>query len=75
MGNLVQNDEGITPRTSLYLNNQMFARGQLYVALSRCKSWNDVKILALTPDASLVDERIKKEYLRLEEVSRNRLPI
>ena len=53
----------------------MFAQGQSYVALSRYKSWNDVKILALTPDASLVDERIKKEYLRLEEVSRNRLPI
>ena len=72
----VHKTQAITlPQTSLYLDNQMFAQGQSYVTLSRCKSWNDVKILALTPDASLVDERIKKEYLRLEEVSKNRLPI
>ena len=71
----VHKTQAITlPQTSLYLNNQMFAKGQSYVALSRCKSWNDVKILALTPDAFLVDERIKKEYIRLEEVSKTKLP-
>ena len=53
----------------------MFAKGQSYVALSRCKSWNDIKILALTSDAFLVDERIKKEYNRLKEISNNKLPI
>ena len=49
--------------------------GQSYVALSRCRSWNDVKILALTSDAFLVDERVKKEHMRLEEISNNKLPI
>ena len=72
----VHKTQAITlPQTSLYLNNQMFVRGQSYVALSRCRSWNDVKILALTSDAFLVDERIKKEHIRLEEISNNRLPI
>lgn len=63
------------PQISLYLDSQMFARGQSYVALSRCRSWSDVKILALTPNAFLVDERVKKEHIRLEEISNNRLPI
>ena len=53
----------------------MFAQGQSYVALSRCKSWDDVKILSLTPDAFQVNERVKKEYIRLEKISNDRLPI
>jgi len=63
------------PQASLYLDNQMFARGQAYVALSRCRSWNDIKILSLTSDVFLVDEKVKKEYARLEKMSRKKLPI
>ena len=63
------------PQTSLYLHNQMFAPDQSYVALSRCQSWNDIQILSLSPDTFLVDERIKKEYDRLEQISNQILPI
>jgi len=63
------------PQTSLYLDNQMFAPGQSYFTLSRCQSWNDIQILSLSPDAFLVDERVKKEYDRLEQISNQILPI
>ena len=68
--------QGITlPQTSLYLDNQMFSPGQAYVAISRCQSWDDIQILSLTSNPFLVDERVKKEYLRLEQISNNILPI
>jgi ATP-dependent exoDNAse (exonuclease V) alpha subunit len=54
-------------QTSLYLDNQMFAPGQSYVAISRCQFWNDIQIL--------VDERVKEEYVRLEQISNQNLPI
>lgn len=41
----------------------MFTQGQSYVALSRCKSWGNVKILALSSDALSVNEK----YIRLEQ--------
>lgn len=63
------------PETSLYLNNQMFAPGQAYVAISICQSWEDIQILSLTANAFLVDERVKKEYDRLEQISSKILPI
>ncbi|GES90273.1 Pif1-like helicase domain-containing protein [Rhizophagus clarus] len=72
----VHKTQSITlPHTSLYLDNQMFAKGQAYVALSRCKSWNDVKILSLQPDVFSVDQKVKIEYARLEKISSNRLPV
>ena len=51
------------PETSLYLNNQMFAPGQAYVAISICQSWEDIQILSLTANAFLVDERVKKNMI------------
>ena len=38
------------PQASLYLDNQMFAPGQAYVAISQCQSWDDIQILSLSPD-------------------------
>jgi PIF1-like helicase/Helitron helicase-like domain at N-terminus len=63
------------PQASLYLDNQMFAPGQAYVAISRCQSWDDIQILSLSPDAFLVDQRVKEEYKRLEQISSQNLPI
>ena len=72
----VHKTQSITlPQTSLYLDNQMFSPGQAYVAISRCQSWNDIQILALTADSFIVDERVKKEYARLERRARTKLPI
>ena len=72
----VHKTQGITlPQTSLYLDNQMFSPGQSYTALSRCQSWNDIQILSISPEASLVDERVKKEYARLEQIASETLPI
>ena len=72
----VHKTQGITlPQTSLYLDNQMFSPGQSYVALSRCQSWNDIQILSISSESFLVDERVKKEYMRLEQISSKMLPI
>ena len=72
----VHKTQAITlPQTSLYLNDQMFSPGQAYVAISRCQSWNDIQILSLTPNSFLVDERVKKEYTRLEQIANEILPI
>ncbi|PKY33695.1 hypothetical protein RhiirB3_452811 [Rhizophagus irregularis] len=67
----VHKTQAITlPKASLHLDDQMFA-GQAYVAISRCRSWDDVEILSLTLDAFKVDEKVKKEYIRLEQISSN----
>ena len=72
----VHKTQAITlPQTSLYLDHQMFSPGQSYTALSRCQSWNDIQILSISPEAFLVDERVKKEYARLEQIASETLPI
>ncbi|GBC10775.1 hypothetical protein RclHR1_00990008 [Rhizophagus clarus] len=53
------------PDISLDLNSQMFEKGQAYVAISRCKDWNNVKIKSLSREAFVVDRLMIKEYERL----------
>jgi ATP-dependent exoDNAse (exonuclease V) alpha subunit len=35
----------------ILLDEQMFAPGQAYVAISRAKTWNSLNIIALDPNA------------------------
>ncbi|PKY60977.1 hypothetical protein RhiirA4_333715, partial [Rhizophagus irregularis] len=63
------------PKVLLHLDDQMFAPGQTYVAISRCRSLDDEIILSLILDAFKADEKVKKEYIRLEEILNNKLPI
>ena len=59
--------EGLTlPDVSLNLDSQMFEKGQSYTAISRCKSWNNIKIKSLSRKAFMVDKLMIKEYERLE---------
>ncbi|PKB94715.1 hypothetical protein RhiirA5_438178 [Rhizophagus irregularis] len=56
-------------KASLHLDDQIFAPDQAYhVAISRCRFLDDVIILFLTLDAFKADEKVKKEYIRLEEI-------
>lgn len=64
--------QGLTlPDISLFLDNQFFAPGQAYTALSRAPSWNAVKIPCLNRDAFSIDNTVLQEYERLEQKSRN----
>jgi ATP-dependent DNA helicase PIF1 len=63
------------PDISLDLNSQMFEKGQAYVAISRCKSWDNVKIKSLSREAFTVDKSMIKEYERLESIASQPLPL
>jgi DNA replication protein DnaC len=68
--------QGLTlPDISLSLDSQMFEKGQAYTAISRCSSWNNVKITSLSMDAFAVDKSMIKEYERLEAKASTPLPL
>ena len=70
----VHKTQGLTlPHISVALNNEMFATGQAYVALSRAPSWSAVSILELCRDAFQVDLQMLREYERLEHIHQNGL--
>jgi hypothetical protein len=72
----VHKTQGLTlPEVSLSLDNQMFAAGQAYTALSRCSDWSKVHIASLHPSAFIVDKSMLEEYKRLEEMAANPLPL
>jgi len=54
---------------------QLFAPGQAYVALSRPKTWADVQIVNLHRNSFITDPEVIQEYLRLEEIAKQPLPI
>jgi len=63
------------PEVSLSLDNQIFAAGQAYVALSRCPNWLKVHIASLDPSAFITDQSMIKEYERLEQKASTPLPL
>ena len=63
----VHKTQGLTlNHVSLSLDDQIFAPGQAYTALSRYPTWENVQIMALDKAAFIVDRDMIKEYDRLE---------
>jgi hypothetical protein len=57
------------PRVSLALDGNIFFPGQVYVALSRCPTWDNVKIFHLDRFAFMVNPDVILEYQRLNSIS------
>ena len=51
------------------LDEQIFAKGQAYVALSRAPSWSSLSITALSRDAFKVDRGMIAEHNRLFKIA------
>ena len=70
----VHKTQGLTlPHTSLTVDENVFAAGQVYVAMSRVPSWESVDTLTFDFDHLKVDEHIIAEYWRLACLSRRGL--
>ena len=58
----VNKSQGQTiPNVGVYLPDPVFSHGQLYVAMSRATARTNIKILALPPNATELEEEAKKE--------------
>lgn len=53
--------------TTFSLDEQMFAPGQAYVAISRVETWDSLNIITLDPNAIKTDQQIIDEYKRLQD--------
>ena len=57
--------QGLTlPHTTILLDEQMFANGQTYVAMSYAKSWKNLEIHSFNQDAIKVDNEMLIELNR-----------
>ena len=66
----VHKTQGLTlDKTAVLLNEDMFAPGHAYTALSRVRRWEDVDVMDLHPDAFRVDHDAVAEYRRLEQLA------
>jgi ATP-dependent exoDNAse (exonuclease V) alpha subunit len=64
----VHKTQGLTlPHATISLDEQMFANGQTYVAMSCAKSWQNLEIQFFNPDAIKVDNDILLELNRLQQ--------
>ena len=54
---------------TISFDEEMFAAGQAYTALSRAKHSSNVSISSLTRDAFIVDSEAVAEYERLERIA------
>ena len=64
----VHKTQGLTlPHTTVSLDEQMFANGQTYVAISRAKSWKNLEIRSFSQDAIKVDNEMLVEINRLQQ--------
>ncbi|RIA79579.1 hypothetical protein C1645_845488, partial [Glomus cerebriforme] len=73
---IVHKVQGLTlPDISLNLDFQMFEKEQVYIAISWCNNWNNVKIKSLSMDAFAVDKSMIKKYERLEAIASTSLPL
>lgn len=62
----VHKTQGLTlPHATISLDEQMFANGQAYVAMSHAKSWQNLEIRSFNPDAIKVDKEMLTELNRL----------
>jgi hypothetical protein len=64
----VHKTQGLTlPHATVSLDEQMFANGQAYVAMSRAKSWQNLEIRSFNQDAIKVDNEMLQELNRLQQ--------
>src|SRR5437762_10488378 len=64
----VHKTQGLTlPHATVSLDEQMFANGQSYVAMSRAKSWQNLEIRSFNQDAIKVDNEMLQELDRLQK--------
>ncbi|GBB91982.1 hypothetical protein RclHR1_19480001, partial [Rhizophagus clarus] len=64
----VHKTQGLTlPHATVSLDEQMFANGQAYVAMSRAKSWKNLEIRSFNPNAIRVDNEMLQELDRLQQ--------
>ena len=62
----VHKTQGLTrPHATLTVDHNMFASGQIYVAMSRASSWKSLDILSFDFDCLKVDVNVVNEYKRL----------
>ncbi|EXX56036.1 Rrm3p [Rhizophagus irregularis DAOM 197198w] len=72
----VHKTQGLTlPEVSVSLDNQFFAAGQAYTALSRCSDLSKLHIASLHPSAFITDKSMIEEYKRLEQKAAVPLPL
>ena len=64
----VHKTQGLTlPHATVSLDEQMFANGQAYVAMSCAKSWQNLEIRSFNPNAIKVDNEMLIELDRLQK--------
>ena len=61
----MEHQHNVTHAT-ISLDEQMFANGQAYVAMSRATSWENLEIRSFNPDAIKVDKDMLSELSRLQ---------
>jgi len=72
----IHKTQGLTlPEVTLFLDNQIFSAGQVYVALNRCSNWSNIHISSLNSSVFIVDQSMIKEYERLEQIASTPLPL
>src|SRR5438876_50322 len=63
----IHKTQGLTlPHSTLTIDENMFAAGQIYVAMSRAPSWDSLDIFDFDFDALKVDKNVINEYKRLK---------
>ena len=63
----IHKTQGLTlPHSTLTIDQNMFAPGQIYVAMSRAPSWDSLDIFDFDFDALKVDKNVINEYKRLK---------
>ena len=68
-GMTIHKAQGLSLQTVLCdLGKSVFETGQIYVALSRCKSLKGLNLINLDPDKILVNSAALQEYIRLGSV-------
>ena len=66
--------QGLTlPHATVSINENMFAPGQVYVAMSRVPSWYSLGILDFDFSNIKTDQSVIQEYARLKNVNQRGL--
>ena len=72
----VHKTQGLTlSEISVSLDQQIFAPGQAYTALSRSTNWSNVHIASFHPSAFITDMSMVQEYERLQKKASTPLPL
>ena len=66
--------QGLTlPHATVSIDENMFAPGQVYVAMSRVPSWDSLRILDFDLSNIKTDQSVIQEYARLKNVNQRGL--